>query len=203
MRNEKYKYLWLVSVMIIISISCSTINRINKAKQTVQAIASQAQGLATEGSDLLKTAEASGPLQTAQAYATQEIPGLLKTAEAFATSHPDLIETGWAVATQVAQGASPNEPPSDIPILPQEQIDHLYGTREMVSYFTKIPILKVVEFYKTEMLNNGWESISNGTSVTQSIAVLNYEKIDQTAQIVITLNPIENNTSVLITIQQR
>ena len=203
MLNKKYKYLWFVSVMIIISISCSTINRINKAKQTVQAVASQAQGLATEGSDLLKTVEASGALLTAQAYTTQEIPGLLKTAETFATTHPDLIETGWAIATQAAQGASPNEPPSDIPILAQEYINHLYGTRELVSYFTTIPLQKVVDFYKTEMLNNGWESISNGTSVTQSIAVLNYGKTNHTAQVVITLNPIENNTSVLITIQQK
>lgn len=203
MQKETYKYLWLVSILIIISISCSTFTKINTAKQTVQSIASQAQGFATEGSDLLKTAEASGALQTAQAFTTQEIPGLLKTAEAFATSNPDLVKTGWAVATLVAQGATSNEPPSDIPILPQEQIDHFYGTREMVSYFTKTPFQKVVEFYKTEMLNNGWASISNGTSVNQSIAVLNYEKTSQTAQVVITLNPIENNTSVLITIQQK
>lgn len=236
MENRTFRYIWIISILIGASLACSTLNQVNYARQTAQAVVTEVKGIATQGAPLLQTAQAfatvegsqflgtaqafatqnpglvdtaqafvteQGPglIATAQAFITQEGPGALATAQAFATQHPDLAATGWALATQAASGSEATQKPPDIPILPSDQISNLYTTRETVTYFTSQSFTQVVDFYKTEMKNNGWSRVAEGSVQTANVAVLNFTKLNRTASVVINNNPGSSQVTVIISIQ--
>lgn len=168
-----------------------------------------AQSLATQAgeSGLLETAVAfateQGPsaLATAQAFATEQGPSAIATAQAFATEQgPSAMATAQAYATQVA-GSLGNLPP-DIPILDGEK-DAFVKSLELVSYITSIEYSQVVDFYKQQMVANGWVQASSGWIETAQTTVLRFEKPDRLSTVTITRNPLDNRSVVLITIQTR
>jgi hypothetical protein len=59
----------------------------------------------------------------------------------------------------------------------------------------------VLEFYLTQMPQNGWAKVDYGTVVTDTAANLNFEKDGRKAAIVITAVPFLNQTTVVITLQ--
>jgi len=185
----------LVCIWLITSMACRTINKVNSVKNTAEALATQAKSISDE-------IEKSGALKTAAAFTSKELPNLVKTAEAYVTQNPDLAQTASAYATAVVANPSENKPPTDIPILPQDEMEEYYGTREMVTYQTEITYDKVVQYYKSEMIKNGWESVQDGTIITEDVAVMNYQKDIRILQIIININPVDGKTVVLITIHQ-
>ncbi|UCH61222.1 MAG: hypothetical protein JSV61_07000, partial [Anaerolineales bacterium] len=153
-----------------------------------------AQALATEVGD-------SGLLETAQAYATEQGPALLATAQALATEQgPGLRETTQALATQAALNLG--GAPEDIPVVEGER-QNFIASSQLVSYFTRLDFQQVVDFYQAQMPANGWSLLEEGIVQAENTATLNYVKADRLASVTLTVNPLDNQTIVVITIQNR
>jgi hypothetical protein len=193
---------FLLSFTLACNLLSNVTNQVNEVKDTAVSVAT----LAGEGQKWIETARAvatevgdSGLLETAQAYATQVgESGFLETAQAYATEEgPAIAETAKAIATRLPSNSG--EIPEDIPVLPGEN-EQLFGSNELVSYTTGMDINSVVEFYKTEMPNKGWEKGDQDSLETSNIAYLYFKKQDRSASVVISVNPLNNKTLVVITI---
>ena len=220
--TRKTFYIICLIIMVLLSLSCTLLNSLGNqvagAKATVQSVATSvqegqkwvqtAQTVATEvgNSAFIETAQVvatqigdSKFMQTAQAFVTQEAPGLLETAQAVITKQgPYVIETAKALATQIPSNSG--QAPSDIPII-QGNKEDLFTSKETVTYTTPVEYAKVLDFYKTEMLANGWLKREEGTVETGNVSVLYYEKPGQIATITISKNPANDKTVVLIYIR--
>lgn len=207
-----------------VNISCSFIsditNKISDAKGTAQSVATDvhqgqlllgtAKAFATEfgDSEILSTVKAlateakgSGLVETAQAYITFEGPAALETLKAFATEEgPELLQTSKAYVTEM--GENNVTPPTDIPVVPADK-NNFYVSQELVSYFTSMDFQSVLSFYKNELPNNGWTKVERGWVENPNSAILNYEKPDRSLSITLSVNPLDNHTVVMITIQPK
>lgn len=222
MYKKTYQILWIISLLIIASLACGLVNQVNQVKENVQSAATQIEGIVTQAPGLIATGKAiatenpglvqtgqalittSGPglIETVQAFATDQ-PGLMETIQALATDNPEIANTALALATKVSQGGTPSPIPTDIPLPQQDRLEQLNGTSNMVVYFTSIKYKNIVTFYKTEMVNNEWEAVADGTVETSKTTVLNFKKDNRTASVLITLNSGDNMTGVVITIQAK
>lgn len=222
MRKKPYQVMWAISLLMIASLACGLLNQVNQVKEQVQTAATQIEGIVTQAPGLIATGKAiatdnpgliqtgqallstQGPglVGTIQAIATQQ-PGLMDTLQAFATNNPGLAQTALAMASQIAQGSSPDAVPGDIPLPAQDRLEQLNSTAGMVVFYTTIKYSNVVKFYKTGMITAGWKAVTQGNTETPSTTVLNYSKDNRTASIVITLSPSDNKTGVVITIQTK
>jgi hypothetical protein len=193
---------FLLSLTLACNLISNVSNQVNEVKDTAVSVATQV----GEGQKWLGTAKAvatevgnSGLLETAQVYATQVgESGFLETAQAYATENgPGMIETAKAIATQIPSNTG--EIPDDIPVVPGEN-EELFGSNELVSYTTGMDFNAVVDFYKTEMPNNGWEKGDQDSLETSNIAYLYFKKQNRSASVVISINPLTSKTLVVITI---
>lgn len=223
MKKQTIAIILLLSIAFT-SIACSLFSsvteKIEKSKSTAVSVATDVQ----EGQSFIETAKAlttemsnsefastaiamvteikdSGYFETAQAYITSEGPEALETMQAFATEQgPSLLETGQAYITEMSQSSS--EAPSDIPIVSGEK-QMFFSSQEMVSYMTATDFQSVLSFYKREMPNNGWVKIDQGWVENSNSAVLSFEKSERSASITISINPLDDKTIVMITLQPK
>jgi hypothetical protein len=86
-------------------------------------------------------------------------------------------------------------PATDIPIMADAQDKSSFG--EMLSYSSPSDFATVVDFYKTEMPNNGWQSSGEPMEV-EGLASLEFTKDSRTAQVVITYDSDAKLTSVTV-----
>lgn len=130
-------------------------------------------------------------MQTAQALGTQA-QQFATQAEALATQieQSGLAETAQALAT-VSLGSAPE----DIPLMEDRQ--NLVSTGQAVTYNTPSDSKTVIEFYKQEMVAQGWTQSSDPVEFA-GLATLAYSKDNRQAQIVIA--GAGGQTSVAITI---
>lgn len=143
----------------------------------------------------------SGFEETAQAVITQNAPGLFETLQAVATRQgPEVEQTLQAVATQAA--LSLGKGPAGIPLVEGEK-EHLSASDQHVSYTTVKPFAEVLNFYKTEMVNQGWTEVEQGTIETETMAVLNFEKPDHNAVVILNADPATQGTIVAVTLLPR
>ena len=193
---------FLLTFTLACSFLSNVTNQVSEVKDTAVSVATQV----GEGQKWLGTARAvatevgnSGLLETAQVYATQVgESGFLETAQAYATQEgPAIAETAKAIATKLP--ANTGDIPEDIPVVPGENSE-LFGSNELVSYTTGMDLSSVVDFYKTEMPNNGWEKGDQDSLETTNIAYLYFKKQGRSASVVISVNPLNNKTLVVITI---
>jgi hypothetical protein len=208
MQKIPFKMIWVISILILASLACSMLTNVNQFQQDVQSVSTQIQGVATQAPGLIATARAiatenPGLIQTGQALITTQGPGLMKTLQAFATANPSLAQTAIAMVTQASKGGNPDSAPSDIPLLPQDRLEQYNGTPGMVVFFTNMKYSKVVSFYKTEMVKNSWVPVEKGTVEASSSTVLNFSKDKRTSSVLITYNPGDSMTGVVITIQTK
>jgi len=193
----------LISTTLACSLLTSLTNKVGEVKGTAQSVAT----LAGEGQTWISTAQAvvtdigkSGLLETAQSYAT-EIGGssILQTAQAYSTQQaPQILETAQSVASQMPPNTG--EVPEDIPIITGEKED-LFASPNLVSYISSQDYASVVQFYKNEMPVKGWEFKDKDSVETSNVAYLQFKKQDQSASVVISINPANNKTVVMITLQ--
>jgi len=130
-------------------------------------------------------------LQTAQALGTQA-QQFATQAEALATQieQSGLKETAQALAT-----AGLGSAPEDIPLMEDRQ--NLVSTGQAITYNTPSDSKTVIEFYKQEMVAQGWAQASDPVEFA-GLATLAYSKDNRQAQIVIA--GAGGQTSVAITI---
>lgn len=194
MHTKPHQPVWAVALatLLLASLACSAVNDVlpGNPAATVQAVATQAEDVG----DAVKTLEA----------AATEIgsSGLEATAEAFATDAGlgDLEATANALATEALAGFG--DVPPDIPVVDAET-ENLFAMEGVVSYATSMDFDEVVAFYKTEMVEKGWEFVKDGSVETSDAAVLNYDKPDQSAIATISRDPASAKTYVQILIQTK
>ena len=91
------------------------------------------------------------------------------------------------------------ETPTDIPIL-EDPKDILVESDAFISFLTTQDYESVIDFYNEQMPLNGWAQIENNILNENSFLSI-YEKDNRETTITINLNPIDNNTAVMIFIQ--
>ena len=171
------------------------------ALSTLQALGTQA-----AESSALQTAQAmlidQGPeaQATLQALGTQAAEsGAMQTAQAVITQNGgDLLATMIALPTQ---GFDLSNPPDDIPLLPDEATTNLFANDSVVSYLTTEEYRSVLSFYEDSMPTEGWSLASSGNLETDKLAIMNYEKGDRKATLIIVNNAVDVQTAVTILIK--
>jgi hypothetical protein len=197
----KRKEFYLVILLLVLSsLACSlsaTSHQVQSVAETASSVKTQVGGVVNAGSSLINTAQAltterPGILETAQNMATQGAP-LLSTIQAVATNSPGLVGTAQSfLVEQLPSG----EPPTDIPILAQDQVYNYFGSSQYIFYTTPTQYAEVLGFYQTQMESNDWELDQTETHEYANAAELVYLKGSRTATINLSLNPL-NNTSVI------
>lgn len=171
--------------------------------ETAQAMASEAAaiGLDETAQAIATQVAESGLEETAQAFITQNAPGMVETAQAMVTNQgAGLVETAQALATQAA--AALGQAPAEIPIVPGDK-DNYSASGLYVSYTTPLSFAEVLDFYKREMVNEGWNKVDLGSVETETSAILNYEKPDRKAAVVLETTATPPGTIVAITVQSK
>jgi hypothetical protein len=223
MRKRAFQFLWFLTVLVMAALSCNLISSIGQTaggiEQTARSVATQVQGGANlaatgeaaitqvEGSGIVKTIQAAvteqGPelQETIQAFATNQLPGLSDTVQAYVTAQgPGAEETMQAVATQAA--LSFGTLPEDIPVVEGEK-DNYIKSENIVTYQTPLDLNSVKEFYTREMPVNGWSLVENQSQLNGNNLLLVYDKPDRKSNITLQLNPLGNQTIVIIAIENK
>jgi hypothetical protein len=203
MNGRKNIYLILM-ILLIGSLACSissTGKQIQSANQTVSSVRTQVGGAINFGSSMLKTAEAiatSHPhvLETAQALLTQAAPAI-GTIQSVATYNPGLLQTAQAA---VGRELPTGEPPTDIPILSQDQVYNFFGSSQYIFYTTPTQYPQVLDFYQTQMPDYGWKFQESESHEYAKAAELVYTSGSRTATVNLSLNPLNQTSVVVITI---
>jgi hypothetical protein len=199
------KLIYLVILLLIATTLACSISGISgkpqSVKQTSQALRTEVGGLVTAGGSLINTAQAletqhPDVLGTVQAFTTQGAP-LISTIQAVTTDNPGLVETAQAfVNQQIPTG----EPPADVPIYNREQAGSYFGSSQYIFYISPTEYTQVLDFYKTQMPNNGWQYMESDSHEYANAAQLTYSKDTRKATVNLSTNPLNNTTVVIINI---
>jgi hypothetical protein len=91
--------------------------------------------------------------------------------------------------------------PDDIPIVNDGEVDNLLAVEGFVSYETDLAFDSVVAFYDEEMPNFDWEyDASQSVDLGADMQMMSFHKDGQLATVVVSENPDNGNTIVLITV---
>jgi len=202
---NKFKPIYLVILILIASTLACSISGMSKGarsvEQTAQAIKTGVGGIVTAGGSLLSTAKAietqnPGVLETVKAITTQGAP-MISTIQAVATNNPGLVQTAQAV---IGQEIPTGEPPVDIPIYNIDQAQNYFGSSQYIFYITPTDYTQILDFYKIQMVNNGWQYLEGDSHEYANAAQLNYFKDNRIATINLSINPLNNTTVIVISL---
>ncbi len=193
MKIYRLGWFFLALLTVLVVMACSVVSDIAEKADQVESAAQTAQAFATAGQEMLSTVEGSGIMQTAEAM------GLMETMQAAITTIPeqgsDIKATADVILTQGAYG----EAPANIPLVTGE-VNNFFGSNSLVSYTTPMDLDQVVNFYRNEMPNYGWSTGDDTTVLTSTYALLSFKNASQRTTITISLNPLNGETIVLISI---
>lgn len=203
MPKNKRIYL-LISLLLASSLACSlssTRQQVQSAAETASSIKNKIVGVVDTGSSLINTAQAlasqhPGILETAQAVATQGAP-VISTVQAVATNSPGLVQTAQAL---IAQEIPTGEPPSDIPLLAQDQVYNYFGSSQYIFYTTPASYPQVLAFYQSQMPEQGWQLNQTDSHYYAQASELVYSKDTRTVTMNLSFNPLNNNSVIVIDI---
>ena len=203
MSRKEHKYLFIL-ILFAGTLACSLSGARQHAQtieQTAQSFRTDVGGLVSSGKSLIKTAQSLetqhlGVLATVKALATKGVP-MISTIQAVATDNPGLVQTAQAlIKDEIPTG----EPPSDIPIVDRENLGNYFGSSQYIIYTSSVEYKQLLDFYKREMPNNGWQFLKSDSHEYANAAQLNYYKDTRTTTINISNNPMNNSTVVIISI---
>jgi len=173
-----YRWLLFVSLLIAVTMGCGLINNIREGVELV----GTGQAIVTDIEALTTGIIPGGIEETAQALITEIDPG-------------SLVETAGAAITEIDPGlitteiyTSPEEGPEDIPVM-EGDLGAFVGTPQSVSYTVDAEFSAVLDFYKREMPNNGWQEDTSEGSSSDNLAELIYTKVNRKASVTITEIP--------------
>jgi len=200
--NSPLYYLGFLIIAGLLACTFSSIGpRLRSVDQTARAVRTKVSGAVTVGSSALDTAQAieaksRAVIETIKAIATQGVP-LLNTVEAAATQNPSLFQTVQAI---FEHERPTGEPPIDIPLLDQAQMEDYFASSQYIFYITPVKYAQVLAFYQIEMAENGWQYLELESSQYAQAAQLKFSKDSRTAVINLSFNTLNNTTVVIITI---
>jgi hypothetical protein len=170
MQRRTYRLGWMISVLAVTAMAC-TCGALGQAQNAVET----AQALATAGNELATAAQ--GFATEGSEFATQiATTGALETLEAVSTS------TGGF-----------GEGPDDIPVFSGGA--NVIATTDAVAYTSSGTAVEVSDFYKAEMVANGWTESADPISASGTF-VLTYTKDNREA--VISISEFGGQVSVAI-----
>ena len=166
MSRRTFRLGWVIAVLGLAAMACTCglvqgLTQAGQGLQTVQAVATQVTTLQAAATEIAT----SGVVETLQAAATQ-------------VATTGALETVQAVGTDIGLG----EKPEDIPIM--DGAENLVSSKEFVTYSVKTDFKTVVDFYKEEMIANGWAEGQNSLEST-GFSTLNYTRDNRTATVAI------------------
>lgn len=201
--NHKKPLFLIILILITTALACSVSGIRNQARsvdQTAQALRTEVGGIVAAGNSLISTAQAletqhPGVLETAKAIPTQIAP-VISTIQAVATNNPGLVQTAQSF---IEQEIPTGEPPLDIPIYHRDQVQNFFGSSQYIFYITPTEYSQILNFYMTEMANNGWQYQEGDSYEYANAARLIFSKDNRTTTINLSLNPLNSTTVVVIT----
>jgi hypothetical protein len=215
MSTNNIRILSIILLFAAASMACQMLRQLNEGRQTAQAVITEVRGLATEGRELLSTAQTFATenpeaVQTARSFTTTQGPALLSTAKAFVTDNPGAVETGRALLTEIPgffgteasrtdiiAGSTSSIHP-DIPVLPGSQRYDYYESEPAIFYVALFQPEETANFYRSEMPVYDWLLDPDSSFDTQSAIVLAFRKPGQQAQVIIAQMPGEEKSVVTI-----
>jgi len=99
-----------------------------------------------------------------------------------------------------SQGFDLGNPPEDIPLLEEDQINNLFANQSLVTYLTNEEFRTVTSFYHEAMPAEGWSLTESGNLEVDNLAILNFEKDGRKATLTVVKNVLGEQTSVTILI---
>ncbi len=163
----------LIALVMLVMVSClcpKSLNPLAGVQETIGAVASQLP---------------EGALETLQAAATQLPPGAAETALAAIpqAAGSGLLETAQSALDEAGAGqlGTPGAP-ADIPVLTGEKTI-IVETEDIAQYASNQPYADLVNFYKTQMPNNGWQFQPSDSNEADEYTTLVYRKGRQVATI--------------------
>ncbi len=169
--------------------------------QTIQAAVTEQGPQLQETIQAFATDQLPGLSETVQAYMTAQGPGLEDTLQAYITQQgPGAEATMQAIATQAA--LSFGELPPDIPVVEGDKENYI-KSENLVTYQTALDLNSVKEFYTQEMPANGWSLVEHQSQLSGNTLLLVYDKPDRKSNITLQLNPLGNQTIVIIAIENK
>lgn len=190
-------------------------DRINEGWQSAQSVMTEVRGLATEGRELLGTAQkfaTDNPqaVQTVRSFTTTQGPGLIASAQAFITENPAAVETGRALITQIPGkigteiprpqiiGGSTSSLHADVPVLPEDQREDYYESDPAIFYVANLAPEDTAVFYSSEMPVYDWLLDPDSSFDVETAIVLFFTKQGRRAQVIIAPVPGEVKSVVII-----
>jgi hypothetical protein len=120
---------------------------------------------------------------------------MISTIQAVTTNNPGLVMTAQAF---IEQEIPTGEAPLDIPIYNRDQAQNYFGSSQYIFYITPSDYSQILDFYKTQMVSNGWQYLESDSHEYANAAQLNYFKDNRIATINLSINPLNNTTVVVI-----
>ena len=201
MCKRNFARILLIAGLVGIILGCNAVSNLTKAPKALATGEALATQFATQV-DLNKLAtEASTQVSALSTQVAQITPAAIETqVGAIATSieSSGVVATAEGMATQIS--TSPSDAPADIPIYEGDKTAFVTSP-QAVTYITSADFKLVLAFYQKEMLAKGWTAVQAGTRIGDNDAELAYEKDGRKAQVVLTVIPYVNQTTVVITLQ--
>jgi hypothetical protein len=124
----------------------------------------------------------------------QQAQTIEQTSRGLRTEVRGFVTTQAVINLEIPTG----EAPTDIPVISREQTYNYFGSNQYILYISPTQYSRVLEFYKTEMLNNDWRFLQNESYEYDHAAQLNYFNDARTTNINLSYNPLNNTTTVVI-----
>jgi hypothetical protein len=184
------------------------------AVQTAKALITEKGPVALATLEALGTQAAeSGAVHTAQAMLTEQGPEAKATFKALETQAAEsgAMQTAQALVTQnggdllatimALPGQGINNPPDDIPLLPENATSNLFANESVVTFLTTQDYRSVISFFEDSMPAEGWTMTTSDNLETDKLAIKNYEKGVRKATLIIVNNAVDTQTAVTILIK--
>jgi len=120
-------------------------------------------------------------------------------------------DSGEATATETGSDPGDNgntgtdpfdgQGPADIPVL-DTNAELVLGDDTSLTYYLEATFDETVDFYRTAMLEAGWEATANGDVVFGGLAALQFTMDTRTANVTVTDDPTSERTLVAIVVTE-
>jgi hypothetical protein len=217
--EKRIKWLLYLCVVLAITAACNLLSGLNPVDDVVseiedladqvpvEEIQDEIESLVTELPGDLETLVTDLPADLDEGLDTiaTDLPADLDEIEdeidTLVTEFPDELGDLDGIGDLLDGVLGSEESPSDIPLVDDPK-EILIESEGLVSYFTPQDFNFVLSFYQEQMPINGWVETSDSV-INEDTALLYYEKPDREVTITLSINPADDETTVMIIIQDK
>lgn len=202
-KTNPFRWALILMILFIGALACGGLSEVAESAQKVEHAAQTAQAIATQGGELATQLSESGFIQTGEALGTNVAEsGIAATLQAAVAEIPGQSADAQATMDVVLTEGAYGEAPPNIPLVDAE-MENFFGSASIVSYTVALSFEQVLEFYRLEMPDYGWESANQGNVVTPTFAKLAYQNPHQRVDVTISAASPTSETLVMINIYEQ